>query len=249
MGSLVCVRLQHYLSDVQVLRSVDIAFPTEGITAIIGPNGAGKSTLINVMTGFMKPHSGRVFFNECEITGFSPHRIARLGVVRTFQDLRLINEERVLDNVLLARPYQRGESLLRAIVGRGLSAEEERNRNVAMRLLRLVGLDDKVMERTGDLSYGQQKLLSLAVCLAAEPTLLLLDEPVSGVHPLLAEKILSVLRELSETGKIVIFVEHDLQVVQQFADYVLAMDHGRLIAQGVPKVVLERPEILEAYVG
>jgi branched-chain amino acid transport system ATP-binding protein len=136
-----------------------------------------------VLTGFLQPNASRCFCGELQTTHLPPHRIARLGVARTFQDLRLILQVPVLENVLLARPTQRGERLWYALSRFGVAAEEERNREEALRLLRFVGLEVKASDRAGELSYGQQKLLTLACCLATGAKILLLDEPVAGVHP------------------------------------------------------------------
>jgi ABC-type branched-subunit amino acid transport system ATPase component len=154
-----------------------------------------------------------------------------------------------LDDVMTARPNQRGETLLGALFRIGVAVEEARNREVALRLLRFVGLEEKAEELAGELSYGQQKLLTLACCLATEAQILLLDEPVAGVHPEMIQQILGLLRQLREQGKLVIFIEHDIAAVRQVADLVVVMDEGRVIAQGAPGEVLERPEIMEAYLA
>jgi ABC-type branched-subunit amino acid transport system ATPase component len=233
----------------RALAEVSVEFSSSGIIAIIGPNGAGKTTLINVLTGFLRADSGRSFLGERELAGLAPHKIARFGIGRTFQDLRLINLVSALENVMLARPNQKGERLLPALFRFGVAVEEKRNHEEAMCLLRFVGLEEKAKEPAGELSYGQQKLLTLACCLATEARILLLDEPVAGVHPEMAEKILGLLSELRSQGKLIVFIEHDIAAVRQVADQVIVMDEGRIIARGKPAEVLERPDIIEAYVG
>jgi len=247
--SLGCEGLSKSFDGTQALQDVRLEFPATGIVALIGPNGAGKTTLLNVLTGFLRPDAGRFFLGERELTGLAPHRIARLGIARTFQDLRLISQVPVLENVLLARPNQKGERLLPALLRFGVAQEESRNREQAMRWLRFVGLDQKASEAAGELSYGQQKLLTLACCLASEGRILLLDEPVAGVHPDMVSQILDLLRQLRDQGRLVVFIEHDIAAVRHVADLVIVMDEGRIIAQGRPGEVLERPEIMEAYVG
>jgi ABC-type branched-subunit amino acid transport system ATPase component len=242
-----CENVRKSFDGIHALDGVTVEFPSSGITAIIGPNGAGKTTLINVLTGFLRPNDGRCFLGEREVTRMAPHRIARLGVARTFQDLRLISLVSLLENVMIARPNQRGERLWPALFRAGVAAEESRNCEEAMRWLRFVGLEEKAQEPAGELSYGQQKLLTLAVCLATEARVLLLDEPVAGVHPEMVEKIVGLLRQLREAGKLVVFIEHDMAAVRQAADHVIVMDDGKVFAQGKPGEVLERPEILEAY--
>ena len=245
---LYCQDLSRSFDGVHALRNVTFQFPSEGIIAIIGPNGAGKTTLINVLTGFVRPDSGRVSLRERDLTRLAPHKIARLGIARTFQDLRLISRLSVIDNVLVAAPNQKGERLLAALFRNGVAAEEARNRDKAMSWLRFVGLAEQANELAGELSYGQQKLLTLGSCLATDARILLLDEPVAGVHPKIVEQILALLRQLRDLGKLVIFIEHDLAAVRQVADLVIVMDDGKVIAQGKPSEVLDRPEIIEAYV-
>jgi ABC-type branched-subunit amino acid transport system ATPase component len=244
-----CEGLTKSFDGVHALVNVHLRFPISGIVAIIGPNGAGKTTLLHVLTGFLRPDAGRCFCGELQTTHLPPHRIARLGVARTFQDLRLILQVPVLENVLLARPAQRGERLWPALSRFGVAAEEERNREEAVQLLRFVGLEAKASDLAGELSYGQQKLLTLACCLATGAKILLLDEPVAGVHPEMVTPILELLCQLGTTGKRVVFIEHDLIAVRQIADLIIVMDEGKVIAQGPPHDVLERPEIMEAYLA
>ena len=249
MESLRCSALLKSFDGVRALDDLSLEFPSDGIISIIGPNGAGKTTLINVLTGFLRPEAGHCFLGQQEITHLPPHRIARLGVARTFQDLRLIRQVSVLDNVMLARPNQSGESLLGALFRSGVAKEEARNRVEAMRSLRFVSLEEKVNEPAGELSYGQQKLLTLACCLATEAQILLLDEPIAGVHPDIAVRILDLLRQLRDKGKLIIFIEHDISAVRKVAETLMVMDEGKIIAQGLPEEVLERPEIMEAYLA
>jgi len=246
-----CTGLTKSFGGVQVLKDFSIGFTNKDIArvGIIGPNGAGKTTLFNILTGFLRPDTGRCFFGNHEITHLSPYQIAQLGVVRTFQDLRLILQIPVLENVLLGRPRQHGEKLLRAISRFSVAKEETQNRKDAMLLLEFVGLESKAKVLAGELSYGQQKLLALACCLATGAQVLLLDEPVAGVHPKMALRILDLLRQLHTEGKLVIFIEHDISAIRHAADEVIVMDNGQLIARGKPNEVLERPEIMEAYLA
>jgi ABC-type branched-subunit amino acid transport system ATPase component len=249
MESLRCDGICKSFNGTKALVDVSLRFPSSGVVAIIGPNGAGKTTLLNVLTGFLRPDAGRCLVGGQDITRLSPHRIAHLGMVRTFQDLRLILRVSALENVLLSCPAQQGERLWAAILGFRVAAEEDRNRQKAMRLLRFVGLDEGILGLAGNLSYGQQKLLALACCLATEARILLLDEPVAGVHPEMTSHILDLLIQLGQDGKLVVFIEHDIKAVRQAADHVVVMDEGSVIAQGAPCEVLERPEIMEAYLA
>ncbi|MDT5061144.1 MAG: branched-chain amino acid transport system ATP-binding protein [Acidobacteriota bacterium] len=249
METIRCDDLSKSFGGVHALSNVNLLFPSSGVVAIIGPNGAGKTTLLNILTGFLQPDAGRCFIGKQEITNLPPHRICRLGVARTFQNSRLILQVSVLDNVLLSRQGQRGEHLLALLLRFGIAEEEAQNRKEAMRLLQFVGLEENAGELAGEISYGQQKLLALACCLAAGAQILFLDEPIAGVHPEKVSHILDLLRRLRERGNLVIFIEHDIPTVQQVADHVIVMDGGKIIAQGNPSEVLERPEILEAYLA
>jgi ABC-type branched-subunit amino acid transport system ATPase component len=172
-----------------------------------------------------------------------------MGVARTFQNLRLIGRVSALENVLLARPRQRGEHLLPALLRFGVAREEADNQQEAMRLLHFADLDNLANTSAGELSYGQQKLLTLACCLATEAHILLLDEPVAGVAPEMVANILTLLRRLSANGKSIVLVEHDIEAVRRIADLVIVMDEGKVIAQGAAHDVLGRAEIMEAYLG
>jgi ABC-type branched-subunit amino acid transport system ATPase component len=244
-----CNGISKSFDGVRVLTGVTAAFAPQGVVAIVGPNGAGKTTLLNVITGFARADEGSCFLGEREITRMAAHRIAQLGIARTFQDLRLIASVPVLENVMLARPHQRGEKLLYALFRSGVAKEEAANRMEALRMLEFVGLEQRANELAGELSYGQQKLMTLACCLATEAKVLLLDEPVSGVHPEMVDKIVSLMKKLKEMGNLVIFVEHDLAAVRVAADRVIVMDQGKIIADGEPGEVLGRAEIMEAYIG
>jgi ABC-type branched-subunit amino acid transport system ATPase component len=234
---------------VQALADIQLALPSSGIIAIIGPNGAGKTTLFNVITGILRPNFGKTFLGDKDITSLQPHLIARLGVARTFQDLRFMRQVSVSDNVMLARPNQRGENFFYALTRIGVAKEEAVNRSVCMDLIRFVGLEDKADRLAGELSYGQQKLLTLACCIATGARILLLDEPVAGVYPEMIEHILDFLLKLKVQDKLIVLVEHDLTAVRRVADQVIVMDEGHIIAEGPPVEVLARPEIMEAYVG
>lgn len=244
-----CDGLSKSFGGIRALTDVSLEFPSSGIVAIIGPNGAGKTTFINVLTGFLRPEAGRAFLGKRELTKLPPHKVARLGIARTFQDVRLISQLPALENVLLARPNQVGEQFLLALLRVGVAAEEARGHEEAMQWLRFVRLDQNARELAGELSYGQQKLLTLACCLATGSRILLLDEPVAGVHPVMASQILEILRDLRDEERLVVFIEHDIASVRQVADLVVVMDEGRVIAQGKPGEVLKKPEIMEAYVG
>jgi branched-chain amino acid transport system ATP-binding protein len=249
MSLLRCENLAKSFDGILALDDLTLTLPSRGIVSLIGPNGAGKTTLLNIFTGFLRPDAGRVLLEEVELTGRPPHWIVRSGVARTFQDLRLVRLISVLDNVMLARQAQKGERLWRALTRLGVRFEEQSNRCRAMDLLEFVGLAAEAGRPAGSLSHGQQKLLTLACCLATDARILMLDEPVAGVDPNRAGGILSLLQELRDDGRLIVFIEHDIQAVREVAERVIVMDHGRIIADGSPGDVLECSEILEAYIG
>jgi ABC-type branched-subunit amino acid transport system ATPase component len=218
------------------------------IFGLIGPNGAGKTTLFNVITGFLKPENGNVFFKNKDITENPPYRIRRAGISRTFQKIRLIRQISVLDNVLLSFPDQSGE-YLRTLFFKPAKWKtiENDNEKEALDLLEYAGLDEKTDVPASDLSYGQQKLLSIVCCLAADPEILLLDEPVAGLNPNMIEKILNIVKEQAKNGKTILFIEHNIDAVMQICDRVVFMDMGRLISEGPPSKVRQDPNVIEAY--
>ena len=248
-AALSCDSLDKSFGGTRALDGVSVAFRHGGITAIIGPNGAGKTTLLNVLTGFLRAESGRTFLGDKDLTKLPAHKITRLGLVRNFQQLKLVMLVSVIENMMLARPNQRGVKLFYALTRIGVAKEEAANKAKCMKILEFVGLADNANEPAGELSYGQQKLLSLGMCLATEAAILFLDEPVAGVAPQMVDKIVGLLLELKKKGKTIIFIEHDIETVRRCADRTIVMDEGRIIADGPTTEVLAKPEIMEAYLG
>jgi ABC-type branched-subunit amino acid transport system ATPase component len=235
---------------VQAVQDFSLKLEAGKFTSLIGPNGAGKTTVFNIITGFLNASQGNVLYQGKKILGKTPWQIAQVGISRTFQNLRLFRKLTALENVLLGRQKQSGEKLLRAIFTFSESFSEHRhNIEKAMEQLAFVGLEDKRNDLAENLSYGQQKLLSIACCLAAEPELLMLDEPVSGVQPAMIEKIETVMRELIQRKKTVFLIEHDIDFVLRISNTVVVMDDGCKIAEGNPSHIQSKPEILEAYLS
>jgi ABC-type branched-subunit amino acid transport system ATPase component len=221
---------------------------TASITGIIGPNGAGKTTLFNVITGFLPPDSGTIQYNDQQLLDLPPYKIARQGIIRTFQQLRLITRLTVLDNILLAFQNQAGERLRNIFTFSGkIKLQEEINRKKAQDLLDLLGIREKENALVEDLSYGQQKMVSLLCCLAAEAKIILLDEPVAGVNPEIINIILDTILKLPEQGVTVILIEHNMDAIMRVCDNLVFMDQGKKIVEGDPEMVRNYPAVIKAY--
>ena len=221
------------------------------ITALIGPNGAGKTTFFNVITGFYSADGGEASFKGDAILGRSPHRIAQLGMVRTFQITKALARMTVLDNMMLAAPDQPGEHLI-GLMFRPLAARrrEREVREQAVELLEVFNLQDLAEEYAGTLSGGQRKLLELARALMARPRMLLLDEPMAGINPSLGRRLLDHMQRLrKEEGVTFLFIEHDMEVVMNHSDRVIVMANGRVIADGTPDEVRGDEKVIDAYLG
>ena len=243
-----CRRLSKAFGGSKVVADLTVDFPLSRVTAIIGPNGAGKTTLLNMISGFVRPDAGEITFRGRNITRLAPHEIARLGISRMFQELRIIHRVSVIENVVLAAEEPKSERLLPALLCPARDHERQRYEQ-AREILNDVGLSEEAGAPAGALSYGQRKLLTLACCIATQPRLFLLDEPFAGLHPDAVHHIAGVLRRLTLETRTIVFVEHDLAAVRQLAEYLVVMDNGRVIADGVPEEVLVREEILRAYVA
>ncbi len=219
------------------------------VTALVGPNGAGKTTVFNLLTGFLRADAGAVELSGRDISGLRPDEIARAGLVRTFQDVRLFNRLPCIDNVAMAVPGQDGERLSGLLPGGGLAAGEAAVRVKALEWLAFVGMDDHADKPAGDLSYGQTKLISLARALATEAPVLLLDEPASGVDTEWVQVMLALVEAIRDQGRTICIVEHNLHVVERLADHAYFMELGVVTAEGTMAELISSPRLAAAYFG
>jgi len=248
--TLECRELTKAFGGVLAVKDVSAPFDGGKVTALVGPNGAGKTTLFHLMAGALVPNAGDVLYRGRSIRGLPPWEVARLGIGRLFQDVRVFKRLSVLDNVCVGFRGQGGEQPLFALFSRHrVRRLEAANREEALRWLEWVDLADHQSLPAETLSYGQQKLLTIARLLAVGADALLLDEPTAGVHPILVEQLLQVIRRLAEEGKTVVVIEHNMNVVLEVADWVYFMDEGQIAAFGSPQEVLDDPEVRATYLG
>ncbi|WP_239548568.1 ABC transporter ATP-binding protein [Arthrobacter tumbae] len=253
-----CTKRDPILTAKNVTRSfggvnaVDVDYleiPRNKITALIGPNGAGKTTLFNLLTGFDSPQSGEWTFDGQSLAGVAPYKVARLGMVRTFQLTKIMGKLTVMENMRLGATDQPGESLARALFKGLWGGREKEITGQAEVLLKKFKLDTKTDDYAASLSGGQRKLLEMARALMVKPRLVMLDEPMAGVNPALTQSLLDHVKNLKADGMTVLFVEHDMHMVRHVADWVVVMAEGRVVAEGTPDVVMKDPAVIDAYLG
>lgn len=234
------------------LRAVDVdklEIQRNKITALIGPNGAGKTTFFNLLTGFDQVDSGEITLDGEIITGTPPHRLAAKGMVRTFQLTKALAKLSTLENMKLGALQQRGEKFWQALIP-GLWSRQEREIEArAEAILQRFNLTHMRDEYAGTMSGGQRKLLEMARALMTDPRVVMLDEPMAGVNPALAQSLLELIKLLPAEGRTVIFVEHNMDVVQEISDWVVVMAEGRIIAQGTPAEIKKNKAVVDAYLG
>ena len=235
---------------VAALAGVSFGVRTGTITSLIGPNGAGKTTAFNAITGYLRPRRGRVALDDVPLTGHRPCDIARRGIVRTFQKTSVFPALSVHDNVMVGL-HLRGRAGVLAILGgrRAVRDEEARLITEAESIMTFVGLGHRRDEAASALPYGEQRLVELAVALAARPRLLLLDEPGAGMTGGEKERLIELIRRLRDDGLTVLLVEHDMRLVMGISDTVIVLNHGRVIAEGPPAAIQAHPDVIRAYLG
>ncbi len=243
-------RLTKHFGGVLAIDELDFHIEKGEILGLIGPNGSGKTTFFNVVTGFLKPNGGKIIFDGHDITGRQPHEIAKRGIVRTFQLNLLFNSFTVVDNVCMAFHLHRTKGPLSAFFNTKASQREEQALlDKAMQILEFVGMADRKEQLAAELSYGWQKTLTLAIGVAADPALLLLDEPLTGISPSRVEAIADLIKMANKRGVTVCMIEHNVRLIMDLCHRIVALNFGEKMADGPPEEVAQNKDVVEAYLG
>jgi ABC-type branched-subunit amino acid transport system ATPase component len=220
------------------------------VTGLVGPNGAGKTTAFNLLTGFLRPDSGTLLLDGRTLDGLKPHQMVRIGVARSFQDLRLFVGMTVLENVLVAIPAQLGDNIVAVFTQPAKVARDDNaNKAEAMEILKSVGLADRADANVSDLSYAEEKLLVIARLIATRADVILFDEPLSGLDHSTIVKLIPIIRALADEGRAICIIEHNLDAVKALCDTIIFLDEGRVIAEGPPDQLIASPDLARRYFG
>ncbi len=234
--------LKKSFGGIQAVNDCTFSVEEGAIASLIGPNGAGKTTVFNLVTGLLTLDAGQVLFKGKRVNGLQPHQITRMGISRTFQITRDLQEMTVLENMVIQAQVKGFFDMFGTSM---LKEEEER----AMDLLTFVGISHLAREKAKNLSYGQKKLMEFASVMMSEPRLIMLDEPASGVNPTLLESIVDRILQLNKKGITFLIVEHNMDLVMKISNPVICMAYGTVLAQGAPQEIQDNPRVLEAYLG
>lgn len=235
---------------VQAVNNLNLKVDSGEIVGLIGPNGAGKTTVFNLITGYLRPSKGKVILNGKDITGKKPHVIARHGVIRTFQLDKIFHNFSVIQNVETASYLFARIGLSEAAFNTsGYQNKYRKTTKYALEILKFVGLDNKKDEMARNLPHGHQKLLGIAIALAAHPKVLLLDEPLGGMNSAEVERALKIISEIRKQGTAILLVEHDMQAVMKISDRIVVLNFGMEIARGLPEEIQKNQEVIQAYLG
>ncbi|MFH2091483.1 MAG: ABC transporter ATP-binding protein [Pseudomonadota bacterium] len=235
----------------KAISGVSFSLEKGQIVSIIGPNGAGKTTFFNTLTGIYKPNLGTIRFNGKSLLNLSPDKIASRGIARTFQNIRLFPDMTVVENILVGMHVKLRQTALQTLLRAPFFKTEEKNgENKAVELMHYVGLKNVGNELAKNLPYGYQRRLEIARALAAEPLLLLLDEPAAGMNPQETDEIVELFRSIrNDMGITILLIEHDMRVVMNISENICVMDYGEKIAEGTPEQIRNNPQVIEAYLG
>ena len=248
------LRVEHlmmHFGGIKALNDVNLEVERGSITALIGPNGAGKTTVFNCLTGFYKPTGGTILLRDQHLEGLPGQQIARMGVVRTFQHVRLFREMTVIENLLVAQHTQVNRHLLAGILNtRGYRQAESQALDRAFYWLEVVEMVDCANRLAGTLSYGQQRRLEIARAMCTRPEMICLDEPAAGLNPVETQALSRIIRFLRQQhGITVLLIEHDMGMVMEISDHIIVLDHGDVIARGAPQAIQANASVIAAYLG